>query len=169
MRDDSHEFEHFVKAQASVYSQVLVELAGGCKYSHWMWFIFPQLRGLGHSMMSECYAIDDLAQAKRYLVHGLLGLRLHECTKLVSHVQSRTADDIFGYPDCMKFRSSMTLFSLCCPPGNIFSQALGKYYAGEPDYRTLQLLNLDTGTRNQSARPALRADAVGPPNAEEST
>ncbi len=134
------EFDHFVTAQASVYDQVLRELAAGRKQSHWMWFIFPQLRGLGHSAMSERYAIESLAQARRYATHDVLGPRLRECTGLVVGVTARTAKQIFGYPDWMKFRSSVTLFSLCHPSDSVFAAALRTYFAGRPDERTLRLL-----------------------------
>ena len=136
----SMEFEHFINAQAPVYEQVLRELKSGRKTTHWMWFIFPQLRGLGHSPMAQLYAIDSLDQAARYLQHAILGSRLCECTQLTIDAHPRSAEQIFGYIDCMKFRSSMTLFSLCSPPGNIFEMALAKFYAGEPDALTVQLL-----------------------------
>jgi uncharacterized protein (DUF1810 family) len=134
------EFDHFVKAQEPLYNRVFSELAAGRKRSHWIWFIFPQLKGLGYSSTSQFYGIDSLDQARRYLEHPLLGPRLRECTQLVLDVQDRTAEDIFGHPDWMKFRSSMTLFSLCSPPGSVFTQAIDKYYAGEADEKTLQLL-----------------------------
>jgi uncharacterized protein (DUF1810 family) len=141
----AQEFDHFVRAQAPVYDKILRELAAGQKSSHWMWFIFPQLRGLGHSPMAERYAIESLAQARRYAEHSLLGARLRECTQLVLGVRGRTAEDIFGYPDWMKFRSSMTLFSLCAPPDSLFAQAIDKYFAGERDDRTLELLDMRVG------------------------
>lgn len=134
------EFSHFVDAQAPVYDQVLRELAAGCKQSHWMWFIFPQLRGLGRSPMSERYAMDSLAQARRYLAHPLLGRRLRECTALVLNVQGGTADGIFGGVDALKFRSSVTLFSLCDIPNGVFAEAIDRFFAGSPDTNTLGLL-----------------------------
>lgn len=134
------EFMHFVDAQAPVYDAVLQELAGGCKYSHWMWFIFPQLRGLGYSSMSQRYAIDSLAQAQRYLAHSLLGPRLIECTELVLHAEGRTADRIFGGVDTLKFHSCITLFSLCDHSDTAFTKAITKYFAGRPDANTLRLL-----------------------------
>jgi uncharacterized protein (DUF1810 family) len=137
-----NEFDHFVRAQAPVYDQVLRELAAGQKRSHWIWFIFPQLKGLGYSSTSKLYGIESLAQAHQYLEHDVLGPRLHECTQLVLDTHDRTAEDIFGYPDWMKFRSSMTLFSLCSPPGSVFAQAIDKYFAGQPDEKTLRLLNM---------------------------
>lgn len=142
MAGNPMEFEHFLKAQANVYDQVLRELADGHKCSHWMWFIFPQLRGLGQSAMSEAYAIDSFDQARRYLEHALLGPRLCQCTQIVLDGRVRTAQDIFGYPDWMKFRSSMTLFSLCSAPDSVFSRAIGRYFGGEADERTLQLLKM---------------------------
>jgi uncharacterized protein (DUF1810 family) len=141
------EFDHFVQAQEAVYEQVLRELAAGRKQSHWMWFIFPQLRGLGQSPMSERFAIGSLEQARRYTAHELLGPRLHECTSLVLRVQDRSIEEIFGYPDWMKFRSSITLFSLASPQDSVFKQALDQYFAGIPDERTLDLLNLRTDQR----------------------
>jgi len=137
------EFGHFVDAQAPVYDQVLRELAAGCKQSHWMWFIFPQLRGLGRSPMSERYAIDSLAQARRYLAHPVLGPRLRECTALVLNVQGKAADEILGGVDALKFRSSVTLFSLCDIPNGVFAQAIEKFFAGSPDTHTLRLLARD--------------------------
>jgi uncharacterized protein (DUF1810 family) len=134
------EFSHFVDAQAPVYGQVLRELAAGCKCSHWMWFIFPQLHGLGYSSMSQRYAIDSLAQAQRYLAHSLLGQRLIECTALVLHAQGRTADDMFGGVDTQKFHSCITLFSLCDHSDSPFASAIGKYFGGRADTNTLRLL-----------------------------
>ena len=136
------EFVHFIVAQAPVYQQVVVELAAGQKTSHWMWFIFPQLRGLGSSQMSEKFALDSLPAATRYLRHQLLGARLRECTQLVLHANNRTAEEIFGSIDCLKFRSSMTLFSLTSPPEGLFDAALDRFFAGKKDPRTLELLRL---------------------------
>jgi uncharacterized protein (DUF1810 family) len=134
------EFSHFVDEQAPIYDQVLRELGAGCKHSHWMWLIFPQLRGLGYSWMSERYAIDSLAQAQRYLTHSLLGPRLNECTALVLDAQGKTAEDIFGGVDALKFHSSVTLFSLCDHSESAFTQAIQKYFAGKADANTLRLL-----------------------------
>jgi uncharacterized protein (DUF1810 family) len=133
------EFDHFMLAQEPVYAQVLRELSDGQKKSHWIWFVFPQLRGLGFSAMSDKYALDSVEQAGRYLEHEVLGARLHECTQLVLAVRNRPIQDIFGADD-VKFRSSMTLFSLCQPPVDLFDQALVRYFAGQRDGRTLELL-----------------------------
>lgn len=147
------EFSHFVNAQATVYDQVLRELAAGRKSSHWMWFIFPQMRGLGYSCMSDRYAIDSLAQAQRYLAHPLLGPRLNECTALVLHAQDKTVDDIFGGVDTLKFHSSVTLFSLCDPSESAFTLAIGKYFAGIADANTLKLLGAAPARSRKRGNP----------------
>src|SRR5215469_2830912 len=108
---DPYDLERYVRAQEPVFTQVCAELAVGRKQTHWMWFIFPQLRGLGSSPMAERYAIGSLAEAHAYLAHTLLGERLRQCTRLVNQVEGRTAEAIFGHPDYLKFRSSMTLFA----------------------------------------------------------
>lgn len=136
------EFDHFLSAQNPVYEQVLRELAAGRKQSHWMWFVFPQLKGLGFSAMSQRFALDSVAAATRYLQHNVLGTRLRECTQLVLNNANKTAEEIFGYPDWMKFGSSMTLFSLCTPPEPLFSKAIDKFFAGVRDSQTLGLLKL---------------------------
>jgi uncharacterized protein (DUF1810 family) len=133
------EFDHFILAQEPVYAQVVRELSEGQKKSHWIWFIFPQLRGLGFSAMSNKYALDSVEQAGRYLEHEVLGARLRECTQLVLTVRNRTIQDIFGADD-VKFRSSMTLFSLCQPPVDLFDQALARHFGGQKDARMLELL-----------------------------
>jgi uncharacterized protein (DUF1810 family) len=136
------DLEHFVIAQDPVYERVVRELRQGRKKTHWIWYIFPQLGGLGHSEMSDRYAIDSVQTAKRYLEHAVLGPRLLECTQAVLDVGDRTAEEIFGSPDWMKFRSSMTLFSLCGPAGSLFDRAIDKYFAGKKDSRTLDLLGM---------------------------
>ena len=133
-------FEHFVEAQAPVYGQVIAELAAGEKRSHWMWFIFPQLAGLGISPISQRYALGDLGAARAYLAHEVLGPRLIHCTQLVLAVEGRTAHQIFGSPDDRKFCSSMTLFGRAAPAEAVFSQAIDKYCGGMEDARTLALL-----------------------------
>lgn len=134
------EFDHFIKAQDPVYGDVVRELADGRKRTHWMWFVFPQLRGLGYSAMAERFALDSVAQAERYLSHEVLGPRLVRCTQLVLAIPSPDPQAIFGYPDWMKFRSSMTLFSLCSRGAGPFSEAIDRCFSGVPDERTLQRL-----------------------------
>ncbi len=131
-------FQHFVDAQAPVYEQALSELRRGQKASHWMWFIFPQIAGLGQSEMSQRYALASIEQAHAYLSHSLLGARLRNCTAVVAQIQGRTAEQIFGRPDDMKFRSSMTLFHLAVPDDPLFTEALDTYFDG-PDSATLRL------------------------------
>ncbi|MCB4824385.1 DUF1810 domain-containing protein [Roseicella aerolata] len=137
---DAMQLERFVVAQDPVLDQVRRELAAGRKRTHWMWFIFPQLRGLGHSAMAQHYGLASLAEARAYLAHPLLGPRLEECTALVNAVQGHSAHAIFGSPDDMKFRSCMTLFAAARPGGTPFQAALDRYFRGEPDPRTLTLL-----------------------------
>jgi len=137
---DPYDLNRFVTAQAAVYSQVLAELEAGEKHSHWIWFIFPQLKGLGLSTQSEFYGIGTLAEAQAYAQHPILGPRLDECTRLVHLVEKRTIRQILGSPDDLKFRSSMTLFARATPQNPIFQAALNKYFNGEPDRRTLELL-----------------------------
>jgi uncharacterized protein (DUF1810 family) len=141
MESDPYNLERFLAAQEPVLAQACAELAAGCKRSHWMWFIFPQLRGLGSSAMAQRYAIASLAEARAYLAHPLLGERLRRCTELVNRVQGRTVEEIFGYPDELKFRSSMTLFGRAAAAApEPFAAALAKYFGGEEDPRTLELL-----------------------------
>jgi uncharacterized protein (DUF1810 family) len=137
--EDSYDLARFVKAQEASYAQALAELSQGAKRSHWMWFIFPQLRGLGSSPTAVAFALASLAEARAYLAHPLLGPRLHECTRCVLALPARTAREVFGYPDDLKFRSSMTLFALADPAGP-WRAALTRYFAGEEDPRTRELL-----------------------------
>ena len=130
----------FVNAQAPVYSQVIEELTAGCKRTHWMWFIFPQLKGLGYSAMADKYAISSRQEAEAYLIHPILGARLRHCTQLVMLVQGRSIEQIFESPDDLKFRSSMTLFANTAAENQIFQDALQKYFAGKPDQLTLDRL-----------------------------
>jgi len=138
--EDRFDLDHFLSAQAGVYPQVLTELQAGQKRSHWIWFIFPQMKGLGSSSHAYLYGIGSLAEAEAYWHHPVLGSRLEECTRLVIHVEKRPIEQILGYPDDLKFRSSMTLFSRAAPQSPIFTQALDKYFAGKPDPLTLELL-----------------------------
>ena len=138
--DDPYNLQRFVDAQARVIDQVRRELAAGRKETHWMWFVFPQLRGLGSSSMAEKYGIASRAEAEAYLEHPVLGARLRECTELVNAVQNRSVEQIFGYPDDLKFRSSMTLFSSVTNENDVFRTALDKYFNGEPDPATVARL-----------------------------
>ncbi|WP_437911957.1 DUF1810 domain-containing protein [Sorangium sp. So ce302] len=137
---DPYNLQRFVDAQAPVYARVLAELRRGEKTSHWMWFIFPQLKGLGHSAMAQRFGIASKGEAEAYLQHPTLGPRLLECTRLVNQIEGRSLYDIFDSPDDMKFCSSMTLFSRAAPGEGAFLAALDKYCGGEPDPRTLALL-----------------------------
>ena len=143
--NDPFHLQRFLDAQSSTYAQARAELAAGQKRSHWMWFIFPQIQGLGSSSMAQRYAITDLAEATAYLAHPTLGPRLRECTSLVNAVEKRSIEAIFGYPDDLKFHSSITLFAEAASRSKsasdaenaVFAQALTKYFAGKPDQRTL--------------------------------
>lgn len=137
--DDRFDLARFVAAQGDCYAQALAELRAGRKASHWMWFVFPQFDGLGFSAMSRRYAIRSLDETRAYLDHEVLGARLLECTDAVNRLEGRSAHAIFGSPDDMKFRSSMTLFELAAGPASPFAAALEKYFAGGGDARTLVL------------------------------
>lgn len=137
---DPFHLARFVQAQAAAYAPALAELRAGHKRSHWMWFVFPQCAGLGISAMSQRYAISSLAEADAYLRHPLLGARLHECTRAVNELSGLSARQIFSTPDDMKFCSSMTLFERICGPDSAFATALEKYFAGQRDAKTLELL-----------------------------
>jgi len=132
--------QRFVDAQADVFAQVESELRAGRKRSHWMWFIFPQLAGLGFSHMSQFYALDSLAEARAYLAHPILGPRLRACVKWVCAIEGRGLGEIFGAPDDAKFRSSMTLFAQAAPEEPVFAEALAKTCGGQSDPATLNLL-----------------------------
>ena len=139
--DDPYNLQRFVDAQQETISAVLAELKHGRKYGHWIWFIFPQLKGLGRSSSSEFYGISSLDEARAYLRHPVLGPRLIECCELVNAVESNDAEVIFGEIDAMKFRSCMTLFRQADPGNSVFSAALQKYFAGQGDPLTLQYLS----------------------------
>ena len=134
------DLQSFVDEQAGVYETALSEISSGRKRSHWMWFIFPQLAGLGSSAMAQRYAISGVAEAKAYLQHPVLGPRLIECAEAVVVHDGPSAAYIFGSPDDLKLRSSATLFALVSPPGSVFERLLEKYFDGTPDDKTLQLL-----------------------------
>jgi uncharacterized protein (DUF1810 family) len=137
---DPYNLQRFVDAQAGVYDAVLKELHQGQKRSHWMWFIFPQIRGLGSSAMAQKYALSSLQEAQAYLSHPMLGERLRTCTQLVLNVEAQSIQQIFPYPDDLKFRSCMTLFEQCPGGGQLFSQALAKYFNGQADPLTQEIL-----------------------------
>ena len=140
VKNDPFRLERFVEAQEPVYEQVCKELREGRKRSHWMWFIFPQLRGLGNSSTAQYFAIRSRAEAEAYLQHKVLGARLRECTALVNAVEGRGVGEIFGFPDDLKFCSSMTLFAEVAPEEPLFRQALEKFFEGEADERTMELM-----------------------------
>jgi uncharacterized protein (DUF1810 family) len=139
LNDDTFSLQRFVAAQAPVYAQVCAELRAGRKATHWMWFVFPQIGGLGTSATSRLYAIGSRNEAHAYLAHPLLGARLRECTALALGVEDCSAREIFGSPDDLKFHSSMTLFATVAVGEMIFDAALRKYFAGR-DARTLEIL-----------------------------
>jgi uncharacterized protein (DUF1810 family) len=143
-----YNLERFVEAQAGVYERACAELRAGQKRSHWMWFVFPQIRGLGRSETAMRYAISGREEARAYLDHPVLGPRLQECVGIVVELEGRTVEEIFGYPDDLKFHSSMTLFSEAAalfaevegPSADVFHKALKKYFGGKTDRRTLKLI-----------------------------
>ena len=140
-----HGLDRFVQAQSAVYPQVLAELSAGRKRTHWMWFTFPQIDGLGSSEMARRYAIVSLDEARDYLAHETLGDRLRECARLVNACHGKEVTQILGYPDDLKFRSSMTLFSQAADPANpldaVFLEALTLFFDGVPDTATLERLS----------------------------
>lgn len=137
---DEYNLLRFLEAQDHVYDAVLDELRAGRKSSHWMWYIFPQITGLGHSGTAQRFAIASLEEAKAYLQHHILGPRLRECTQLVLNVDGRSAEQIFGYPDQLKFRSCLTLFINATTENKVFKDTLLKYFDGKPDTVTLDIL-----------------------------
>jgi uncharacterized protein (DUF1810 family) len=139
MSDPFH-LQRFLDAQDPVFDQVCSELRRGRKTTHWMWFIFPQIRGLGHSAMAMEYAISSRQEAKAYLKHPLLGTRLRECVQLVNRVEGRSVEQIFDYPDHLKFHSSITLFATATTDNQIFKDALEKYFGGKLDPLTMERL-----------------------------
>ena len=139
-KPDPYDLQRFLDAQDEVYESVLAELRDGLKQEHWIWFIFPQLRGLGTSSMSTRYGISSLDEAHAYVTHPVLGARLRECTGLVNVVNGRSIEEILGWTDAMKFRSSMTLFSRATADNAVFDQALHRFFSGQPDQLTLARL-----------------------------
>jgi uncharacterized protein (DUF1810 family) len=138
--DDPYSLKRFVDAQTPVYERVVDELRQGRKQSHWMWFIFPQIKGLGSSAMANQFAIASRGEAQAYLDHPVLGPRLRECTRLVIAAPERSIEEILGYPDDLKFRSSMTLFAAVTADNKDFTDALDKFYGGKADPATLERL-----------------------------
>jgi uncharacterized protein (DUF1810 family) len=143
---DQFDLQRFVEAQEPVYDTVLAELRNGAKRSHWIWFVFPQLRGLGRSPTAHHYGIASLDEARAYLAHPVLGSRLRECTRLVAAIDGRSVDAIFGSPDNLKVRSSMTLFAHAAGDGDLaadFRAVLDKFYDGQEDPATVELLSTE--------------------------
>jgi uncharacterized protein (DUF1810 family) len=140
---DPFNLERFVVAQSGIYQDALRELRAGEKRSHWMWFVFPQASGLGSSSMTQKYAIASRAEAAAYLGHAVLGRRLEECAAALLAVKGRSAEQIMGYPDNLKLKSSMTLFAEVSSDNSLFSSVLLKYFQGGKDARTLELLAKD--------------------------
>jgi uncharacterized protein (DUF1810 family) len=139
--DDPFNLHRFVDAQDGVFDRVCSELRAGRKRSHWMWYIFPQISGLGSSPTAQKFAISSVAEAKAYLAHPILGPRLRACTELVNAIEGRSIEDVFGYPDHLKFHSSMTLFARAVPPDPVFQAALQKFFGGREDPGTLEGLS----------------------------
>lgn len=139
-KSDPYDLNRFVEAQRSTYEHALAELRSGRKRSHWMWYVFPQLAGLGRSATSRRYAIADADEAKAYLEHPLLGPRLVECTTAVLEIRGRSAWEIFGSPDDLKLHSCATLFARVSPPDSLFAALLAKYFGGREDDETVRLL-----------------------------
>ena len=137
---DPYNLQRFVAAQNPVFDRVLAELEAGEKSSHWMWFVFPQIKGLGRSPLANEYAISSREEAVAYLAHPLLGPRLRQCARLVNQVEGRSIHQLFGSPDDMKFRSSMTLFAHATTDNQVFVEALEKYFSGELDPLTMERL-----------------------------
>ena len=138
--DDPYDLQRFLTAQEPVMDRVRAELRRGRKASHWMWFVFPQVAGLGSSPTARHYALSGLDEARAYLAHPVLGPRLRECAELAAAVEGGGAAEVFGHPDDLKLRSSMTLFSRAAPDTPAFAAVLDRYFDGEPDGRTLDLL-----------------------------
>lgn len=138
--DDPFDLQRFVDAQDRVYDRVLAELRAGAKRSHWIWFIFPQLSGLGSSSTAKLFGIESVEEARALLAHPVLGPRLRECTRLVASIEGRSVEEVFGWPDNLKVRSSMTLFAQATDDNADFLGVLEKFYAGQQDTRTLDLL-----------------------------
>ncbi|MGX9792001.1 DUF1810 domain-containing protein [Mycobacterium sp. MMS18-G62] len=138
---DQFDLRRFVDAQEPVYDEVLGELRGGRKRSHWIWFVFPQLRGLGRSPTAQRFGISSLDEARAYVQHDVLGPRLRECARLTAQIEGHSAEDVFGWPDNLKVRSSMTLFARATDDNADFRAVLDKFYGGQEDPATVEQLN----------------------------
>jgi uncharacterized protein (DUF1810 family) len=150
--NDEHELNRFIQAQADSYTQALSELREGQKRSHWMWYIFPQIHGLGRSATARHYAIKSRGEALDYLQHAILGARLRECAKALLAVEGKTAHQILGSPDDLKLKSSMTLFDAVAEGEPVFSRVLDKYYDGEKDSATLEILSSDSQKQDRAKK-----------------
>lgn len=137
---DPHDLSRFLQAQQNDYERAFSEIRSGQKRTHWMWYIFPQFRGLAFSATAELYSIKSLEEAKAYLAHPVLGARLLACAEAVLNIEDRSAKEVFGSPDDLKLRSCVTLFAQVSPSGSAFERLLDKLYQGEPDDKTLKLL-----------------------------
>lgn len=146
---DPYDLSRFVRAQEDNYDEALAEIVSGRKRTHWMWYIFPQLDGLAFSSTSKFYAIKSIEEAKAYIAHPILGPRLLQCAEATVRVEGRSATEIFGSPDDLKLRSCATLFACVLPPGSVFDLLIEKYFGGQRDAKTLQLLGIEprVGTR----------------------
>jgi uncharacterized protein (DUF1810 family) len=144
--DDPYDLSRFEIAQDHEYEQALAEIKRGQKRSHWIWYIFPQIEGLGFSPMSRLYSIKTVAEARSYLAHPRLGSRLVECAEAALSVEGRSASEIFGSPDDLKLKSCATLFATVTPPDSVFARLLDKYFGGERDGKTLQILGMASGS-----------------------
>jgi uncharacterized protein (DUF1810 family) len=151
--NEPHNLQRFATAQDSVYENVLSELRQGRKTSHWMWFVFPQLKGLGSSAMADEFAIASIGEAQTYLDHPVLGHRLRECTRMVMDVRGQSIEQIFGYPDYLKFRSSMTLFAQAAQHDEVFQAAIAKYFQGNHDPLTIEKLRANAPLSRQGSLP----------------
>jgi uncharacterized protein (DUF1810 family) len=143
---DPFDLQRCLNAQEKDFEDALSQIRGGRKRSHWMWYVFPQFAGLGHSSTAQHFAIKNVEEAKAYLAHPILGPRLIECAEAALQVAGRSAYEIFGTPDDLKFRSSATLFAHVSPPGNVFERLLATFYGGKPDGETLRLLGVPPTT-----------------------
>lgn len=148
--DDSHGLDRFVTVQSVNYGQAKAEIEEGRKRSHWMWYVFPQIHGLGSSAMAERYALKTQAEAEAYLAHPVLGPRLLECAEALLQIPGKSANEIFGSPDDMKLKSSATLFACISPAGSAFDRLLDEFFQGERDARTLSILEADREKANRA-------------------